>query len=109
MPRQKHPPLTICCFGSDSLLNFCRDIAPIMARMRLKTAIQKIQQYFAPLLVSVELASPITMDLVLVDPVSNESVTLLGIPCRRTVTPVQLYQLINLIETQTEARQPGLF
>lgn len=91
------------------MLNFCRDIEPIMARMRLKTAIQKIQQYFAPLSMSIEVASPVTMDLVLVDPVSNESVTLLDIPCRHTVTPVQLYQLINLIETQVEARQPGLF
>lgn len=80
-----------------------------MARMKLKTAIQKIQQYFAPLSVSVELASPVTMDLVLVDPVSYDSVTLLDIPCRHAVTPAQLYQLINLIETQANARQPSLF
>ena len=80
-----------------------------MAKMKLKMAIQQIQQYFAPLTVSVTLASAVTLDLELLDPHSKESVTLFDIPCRHVVTTVQLYQLINLIETQVEARQPGLF
>ena len=80
-----------------------------MAKMKLRVAIRYIQQYFAPLTVTITLPSPVTMDLVLADPVSQESATLLDIPCRLTLTTVELYQLINLIETQAEKRQPQLF
>lgn len=80
-----------------------------MAKMKLKTAIKRIQEYFGPLTVTATMASPVTMDLELLDPCSKESVTLIDIPCRHAVTTAQLYQLINLIETQAKARQPGLF
>ena len=91
------------------MLNLKRDIERSMARLKLKMAIQQIQHYFAPLTVWVKLASPVTMDLELLDPHSKESVTLFDIPCRQIVTTVQLYQLINLIETQAKARKPSLF
>lgn len=80
-----------------------------MAKMKLKVAIEQICRYFAPLTVTVTSTSRVTMDLELADPGSTESVQLFDIPCRQAVTTVQLYQLLNLIETQAKARQPGLF
>jgi len=82
---------------------------PTMAKMKLKVAIRHIHQYFAPLTVTITLASSVTMDLVLTDPDSKESVTLFDIPCRYAVTTAQLYQLINLIETQAKRHNPQLF
>lgn len=80
-----------------------------MATMKLKMTLRLIHQYFAPLSVTITPTSPVTMDVELVDPDSKESVTLLDIPCRSTVTTVQLYQLINLIETQAKSRNAELF
>ncbi|WP_419203938.1 hypothetical protein [Pseudomonas argentinensis] len=49
------------------------------------------------------------MDLELTDPLTRGSVRLFGIPCRPSVTPAELYQLINLIESQAKARNSELF
>lgn len=80
-----------------------------MAKMALKVAVLHIRQYFQPLAVNVKPLTSRTMDVTLFDPKSGESVTLHGIPCSRAITPSQLFQLINLIETQAQARMPNLF
>lgn len=77
--------------------------------MKLNEAMLHISRYFAPLVVGMTLKSPTTMDLDLTDPLTNESVRLFEIPCRPSVTPAELYQLINLIESQAKARNSALF
>ncbi|MEQ9727233.1 DUF1652 domain-containing protein [Pseudomonas sp. WHRI 8822A] len=80
-----------------------------MPKMKLKVAVRHIHHYFAPLRVTVTPSSPVTMDVELADPSSEAAVTLFDIPCRNTLTPSQLIQLINLIETQVKNRNPDLF
>lgn len=77
--------------------------------MKLTEAMHQIDRYFAPLIVQMTAKSPTTMDLELTDPLTNETVQLFEIPCRPSVSPAGLYQLINLIESQAKARNPELF
>lgn len=80
-----------------------------MANMALKIAVLHIRQYFQPLVLNVIPLTSRTMDVTLLDPKTGESVTLHSIPSSRIITPTQLFQLINLIETQAQARMPNLF
>lgn len=77
--------------------------------MKLRVAIRYLEQYFAPLTVNIQQASPVTMDVELIDPMTKATETLFDIPCRNTMTTPQLYQLINLIETRVKKRNPNLF
>ncbi|WP_070885780.1 DUF1652 domain-containing protein [Pseudomonas sp. D1-3] len=80
-----------------------------MAKMALRAAVLHIRQYFQPLVVSITPLSSRTMDVTLLDPKTGESVTLQAIPCRRLISPAELFQLINLIESQAKARMSSLF
>ncbi|UQY33489.1 DUF1652 domain-containing protein [Pseudomonas fulva] len=80
-----------------------------MAKMPLKVAVLHIRQYFQPLVVNITPLTSRTMDVTLLDPKTGESVTLQAIPCRRMISPAELFQLINLIESQAEARMPSVF
>lgn len=68
-----------------------------------------IRRYFAPLTVTMTPTTPTAMDVQLADPASTETVLLMDIPCRESMTTGGLYQLINLIESQAKARNPELF
>lgn len=77
--------------------------------MKLTEALLNIDRYFAPLVVKMTVKSLTAMDLELTDSLTNETVQLFEIPCRPSVSPAELYQLINLIESQAKARNPELF
>lgn len=80
-----------------------------MEQMPLFEAMRQITEYFHPLEVVIQLASPITMDVELKDDVLGLSVMLAAIPCRPSISETGLRQLINLIEFKATARQPLLF
>ena len=77
--------------------------------MTLTAAMLRICRYFDPIVVSILPPTETTMDVVLRDPETGETASLIAVPCSARVSATELFQLINLIESLARNRNPGLF
>lgn len=79
-----------------------------MKRLRLPDALAMIRRHFAPLRFFAQLDSPASIQVMLLDEHSGESLVLTGVPCALSLTEVQLAALIEAIELDVAALRPNL-
>jgi hypothetical protein len=79
-----------------------------MIRIRLPEALALVREHFKPLLFTATLDSPQTIQAMLLDEVTGESLVLTGLPCGVSVTRAQLARLITVIELDVTALRPAL-
>ena len=79
-----------------------------MIRIRLPEALALVWEHFRPLLFTATMDSPQTIQAMLLDEVTGESLVLTGLPCGVSVTRAQLVGLIGVIELDVIALRPAL-
>ncbi|MGE6660967.1 DUF1652 domain-containing protein [Pseudomonas sp. NPDC077408] len=79
-----------------------------MIRIRLPEALALVREHFRPLLFTATMDSPQTIQAMLLDEVTGESLVLTGLPCGVSVTRAQLAGLISVIELDVSALRPAL-
>ena len=79
-----------------------------MIRIRLPEALALVREHFRPLLFTATMDSPQTIQAMLLDEVTGESLVLTGLPCGVSVTRAQLAGLISVIELDVSALRPDL-
>ena len=79
-----------------------------MIRIRLREALALVQEHFRPLLFTASMDSPQTIQAMLLDELTGESLVLTGLPCGVSVTRAQLAGLISVIELDVIALRPAL-
>ncbi|KJH82871.1 DUF1652 domain-containing protein [Pseudomonas sp. KSR10] len=79
-----------------------------MIRIRQPEALALVREHFRPLLFTATMDSPQTIQAMLLDELTGESLVLTGLPCGVSVTRAQLAGLISLIELDVAALSPAL-
>jgi len=79
-----------------------------MMQIRQPEAFALVQEHFRPLLFRAAMDSPRTVQCMLVDEQTGESLVLTGLPCGISLTKSQLAELINVIELDIAALRPAL-
>ncbi len=79
-----------------------------MMRIRQPEAFALMQDHFRPLLIRASMDSPRTIQCMLVNEQSGESLVLSGLPCGISLTRSQLAELINVIELDVAALRPAV-
>lgn len=79
-----------------------------MMRIRQPEAFALVQEHFKPLLFRAAMDSPQTIQCMLVDEQTGESLVLTGLQCGISLTKAQLAALINVIELDIAALRPSL-
>ncbi|WP_019339511.1 DUF1652 domain-containing protein [Stutzerimonas stutzeri] len=79
-----------------------------MIRIRLPEALVLVREHFKPLLFTATMDSPQTIQAMLLDELTGESLVLTGLPCGVSVSRAQLSGLINVIELDVIALRPAL-
>ena len=79
-----------------------------MIRIRLPEALALVREHFRPLLFTASMDSPQTIQAMLLDELTGESLVLTGLPCGVSVTRAQLAGLISVIELDVTALRPAL-
>ncbi|WP_313085006.1 DUF1652 domain-containing protein [Pseudomonas sp.] len=79
-----------------------------MTRIRLPEALALVQEHFKPLRFCATMDSPRTIQAMLLDELSGESLVLPGLPCGVSVTRAQLVTLVSVIELDVAAVRPAL-
>ncbi|WP_374365948.1 DUF1652 domain-containing protein [Stutzerimonas sp.] len=79
-----------------------------MMRIRQPEAFALVQEHFRPLLFTAALDSPQTIQAMLLDELTGESLVLAGLPCRVSVTRAELAGLISVIELDIVTLRPTL-
>lgn len=68
-----------------------------------------LYNYFTPLVVQASLDTPSRMSVTLKEPGSSTSIHVSGIPCKTTLTPLEVFEIIQLIEDRVRLDWPDLF
>ena len=79
-----------------------------MTRIRLPEALALVQEHFKPLRFCATMDSPQTIQAMLLDELTGESLVLPGLPCGVSVTRSQLATLVSMIELDVAAVRPAL-
>lgn len=79
-----------------------------MKRLRLPDALAMIRRHFAPLRFFAQLDSLASIQVMLLDEHSGESLVLTGVPCSLSLTERQLAALISAIELDVMALRPSM-
>ncbi len=79
-----------------------------MRRIRQPEAFALVQEHFRPLLFSAAMDTPQTIQCMLLDEQTGESLVLTGLRCGISLTKSQLAALINVIELDIAALRPSL-
>ena len=79
-----------------------------MIRIRLPEALALVREHFGPLMFTATMDSPQTIQAMLLDEETGESLVLTGLPCSVSVTRAQLAGLISAIELDVSALRPAL-
>lgn len=74
-----------------------------MTQIRLPEALALVQEHFKPLRFCATMDSPQTIQAMLLDELTGESLVLPGLPCGVSVTRAQLATLISVIELDVAA------
>lgn len=77
--------------------------------MRFLDAMALLYNYFAPIVVQVSLDAPLLMSVTLNELDSGTSIHVSDIPCKTSMTPLEVFTLIQVIEDRVRAEQPELF
>lgn len=77
--------------------------------MRFLDAAALLYNYFQPLVVQVSLQSPSTMCVLLKESDSDTSIEVSDIPCKTSLTPTEVFAIIELIEERVRLEKPELF
>jgi len=80
-----------------------------VAKMRFLDAAALLYNYFQPLVVQVSLESPTHMVVRLSEVDSQTSLEVRDIPCRTSLTPTEVFTIIELIEERIRLEKPELF
>ncbi|UCJ16225.1 DUF1652 domain-containing protein [Pseudomonas sp. MM211] len=68
-----------------------------------------LYNYFSPIIVQASLDSPTSMSVVLKEPDSSISIHVSEIPCKTSLTPMEVFEIIQLIEDRISAETPEIF
>ncbi len=79
-----------------------------MMRIRQPEALALVQEHFRPLLFTAAMDSPQTIQAMLLDEITGESLVLTGLPCGVSVTRGELAGLISVIELDIATLRPAL-
>ncbi|WP_312125778.1 DUF1652 domain-containing protein [Pseudomonas sp.] len=79
-----------------------------MMRIRQPEAFALVQEHFRPLLFRASMDSPQTIQCMLVNEQTGESLVLSGLPCGISLTSSQLAKLISVIELDIAALRPAV-
>ncbi len=79
-----------------------------MMRIRQPEAFALVQEHFRPLLFRASMDSPRTIQCMLLNEQTGESLVLSGLPCGISLTRWQLAELINVIELDVAALRPAI-
>lgn len=77
--------------------------------MRFLDAAALLYNYFQPLVVQVSLESPTHMVVRLSEMELDSSIEVRDIPCRPSLTPTEVFTIIELIEERIRLEKPELF
>lgn len=77
--------------------------------MRFLDAAALLYNYFQPFVVHVSLQSPFTMCVILKESDSDTSIEVSDIPCKTSLTPTEVFAIIELIENRIRSEKPELF
>lgn len=77
--------------------------------MRFLDAMALLYNYFTPIVVQVSLDSPFSMSVTLKDLESRTSIYVSDIPCKTSLTPMEVFEIIHLIEDRVRRDGPELF
>lgn len=77
--------------------------------MRFLDAAALLYNYFQPLVVQVSLESPTHMVVRLSEVELDSSIEVRDIPCRPSLTPTEVFTIIELIEERIRLEKPELF
>lgn len=80
-----------------------------MATMRFLDAMALLYNYFSPIIVQASLDSPTRMSVTLEEPDSCTAIHVSDIPCRTSLTPMEVFAIIQLIEDRVRAETPAIF
>ena len=80
-----------------------------MAKMKFLDAATLLYNYFQPLIVHVSLESPTSMVVRLSEMDSTTSLEVRDIPCRTSLTPTEVFAIIEQIEERIRREKPELF
>ncbi|WP_371318665.1 DUF1652 domain-containing protein [Pseudomonas sp. sia0905] len=80
-----------------------------MAKIRFLDAAALLYNYFQPLVVQVSLQSPTSMVVRLSEKDSQTSLEVRDIPCRTSLTPTEVFAIIEQIEARIRLDKPELF
>jgi len=80
-----------------------------VAKMRFLDAAALLYNYFQPLVVQVSLESPTHMVVRLSEVELDSSIEVRDIPCRPSLTPTEVFTIIELIEERIRLEKPELF
>lgn len=77
--------------------------------MRFLDAMTLLYNYFAPIIVQASLDSPVSMSVTLEEPDAFTSIHVSDIPCKTALTPMEVFEIIQLIEDRVRAEIPEMF
>lgn len=77
--------------------------------MRFLDAASLLYNYFQPLIVQVSLQSPFAMRVILKESDSDTSIEVSDVPCKTSLTPTEVFAIIELIEERIRLEKPELF
>ena len=80
-----------------------------MATLRFLDAMSLLYNYFTPIVVQASLDSPFSMSVTLKEPGSCTSIHVSDIPCKTSLTPQEVFEIIQLIEDRVRVSRPELF
>jgi len=80
-----------------------------VAKIKFLDAAKLLYNYFQPLVVQVSLESPTRMVVRLSETDSTTSFEVRDIPCRTSLTPMEVFAIIEQIEERIHREKPELF
>lgn len=77
--------------------------------MRFLDATTLLYNYFNPIIVQVSLDSPTCMSITLIESASNTSIHVSDIPCKTSLTPMEVFEIIQWVEDRVLEQAPEMF
>lgn len=77
--------------------------------MRFVDAMALLYNYFTPIVVRVSLDTPSSMSVTLDEPDYSMAIHVNDIPCKTSLTPMEVFEIIQLIEDRVRSEAPEVF